>query len=67
VELLGSEIVGLVPLKAMLDAGSFFSPDVTDEDALVDAAISGLGLRNQHDFEPTQGIIEWAIKKELNQ
>ena len=67
IELLGSEIVGLVPLKAMLDAGAYFAPDATDEHALVEAAITGLGLRHQHKFEPTQGIIEWAVKKEMNQ
>jgi hypothetical protein len=51
----------------MLDAGAYFAPDATDEHALVEAAIAGLGLRHQHKFEPTQGIIEWAVKKEMNQ
>jgi len=67
IELLGSEIVGLVPLKAMLDAGTFFKPNIDDESILVEAAIEGLGLRNKHTFDPTQGIIEWAIDKEMKQ
>lgn len=63
--LLGSEIVGLVPLKAMLESGAYFDPNATDEDDLVAAAIEGLGLNEKHSFDPSQGIIEWAVKKEL--
>ena len=63
--LLGSEIVGLVPLKAMLESGAYFDPNAINEDDLVAAAIEGLGLNEKHSFDPSQGIIEWAIKKEL--
>ena len=63
--LLGSEIVGLVPLKAMLDAGAYFEPNEADEEALVTAAIEGLGLNKLHSFDPSKGIIEWAVNKEL--
>lgn len=63
--LLGSEIVGLVPLKAMLETGAYFNPQATDEVDLVAAAIKGLGLNQMHTFDPYQGIIEWAVEKEL--
>lgn len=63
--LLGSEIVGLVPLKAMLEAGAYFDPEAEDETDLVAGAIKGLGLNQLHSFDPSKGIIEWAIEKEL--
>jgi glutamate formiminotransferase len=68
VDVFGSEIVGLIPLQTMLDAGNFFAEKggLTDEE-LVDAAILGLGLREFHEFDAERRIIEWAIEKELNQ
>ena len=63
----GSEIVGLVPLHAMLESGAFFSPKETDEKKLVQAAIDGLGLNAHHDFDPQTGIIEWALTAEVSE
>lgn len=59
----GSELVGLVPLSAMLEAGSFYNPDTQDEQTLVHAAIEGLGLDRHHRFDPEESIIEWALEK----
>ena len=64
--LCGSEIVGLVPLQAMLEAGRYFSPDATSDNALVSAAVDGLGLNRHHHFDPGQHIIEWALEQEGN-
>ena len=59
------ELVGLVPLEAMLSAGRFYIDDdsIVDEKVLVQKAISGLMLDMLDDFEPESSIIEWAIKK----
>jgi len=59
------ELVGLVPLEAMLSAGRFYICDnsVVDEEVLVQKAISGLMLDMLDDFEPESSIIEWSIKK----
>ena len=59
------ELVGLVPLEAMLSTGRFYIDDdsVVDEKVLVQKAISGLMLDSLDDFEPESSIIEWAIKK----
>ena len=65
--LCGSEIVGLVPLSAMLNAGQFFMPDEEDEDELVAAAIQSLGLNAHHDFDPQRHIIEWALANGVSQ
>lgn len=63
--LCGSEIVGLVPLQAMLEAGRFFSPDATSDNDLVSAAVDGLGLNRHHHFDPKVHIIEWALEQEV--
>lgn len=62
VDACGSEIVGLVPLSAMLHAGRFFEPASDDEASLVTAAIEGLGLNEHHHFDPATHIIEWALE-----
>ena len=64
-KLCGSEVVGLVPLKAMLDAGHFFNPDASTDRARVEAAMTGLGLNEHHSFDPDLHIIEWALEKEV--
>lgn len=65
VSLCGSEIVGLVPLSAMLDAGRFFNPDAETDTELVETAVQCLGLNEHHEFNPREHIIEWALKKEV--
>ena len=65
VETCGSELVGLVPLSTMLEAGRWYndSENPTEED-LVNSAISGLGLEFLSPFDPNVRIIEWAIRGE---
>jgi glutamate formiminotransferase/formiminotetrahydrofolate cyclodeaminase len=64
----GSEIVGLVPLRAMLDAGRYFlakqkrSLGVPDEE-VVRLAVRSLGLDELRPFDPRQKIIEWRLKE----
>ena len=66
VQLCGSELVGLVPLQAMLDSGNWYSSESeTDEQILVQAAIEGLGLNYLAEFDPQTRIIEWAITNQL--
>ena len=62
VEINGSEIVGLVPLESMLQAGRFYSNGKeTDEKKLVGIAIEKLGLSALHPFKPEEKIIEYMI------
>lgn len=65
IALCGSEIVGLVPLNAMLEAGRYFLPEAVNDEEKVDAAIEGLGLNTHHEFDPELHIIEWALAKEV--
>lgn len=62
----GSELVGLVPLQAMLEAGRYFlrkqqrSVGIPDGD-LVRQAVRSLGLDELGKFEPGKKIIEYAM------
>lgn len=62
----GSEIVGLVPLAAMLEAGRYFlrkqqrSTGVSDAE-LIKIAVKSLGLNDLYPFKPEEKIIEYAI------
>ena len=58
----GSEIVGLVPLEALVQAGRFYSEGkVNTEEELVDLAIDKLGLSNLNPFDKKQKIIDYMI------
>jgi glutamate formiminotransferase/formiminotetrahydrofolate cyclodeaminase len=63
----GSEIVGLVPLRAMLEAGRYYlarqqrSLGIPDEE-IVHLAVRSLGLDDLKPFEPHQKIIEWRLR-----
>jgi glutamate formiminotransferase/formiminotetrahydrofolate cyclodeaminase len=62
----GSEIVGLVPLSAMLEAGKYFlrkqerSLGVSDRE-LIKIAVKSMGLDELYKFKPEEKIIEYAI------
>ncbi|PIE84321.1 MAG: glutamate formimidoyltransferase [Bacteroidia bacterium] len=63
----GSEIVGVVPLKAMLDAGRYFlakqkrSGGVSDSE-LIKIAVKSMGLDELYPFEPRKRIIEYILE-----
>lgn len=62
VEVTGSEIVGLVPLDALIMTGKYYSqvPNL-DEKSIVDIAIEKLGLDDLHPFTKTEKIIDYMI------
>ncbi|MBK9127604.1 MAG: glutamate formimidoyltransferase [Phycisphaerales bacterium] len=66
VRVTGSELVGMVPLQAMLDAGRHFlhkqqrSTGVSDRE-LVKIAVKSLGLADLKPFKPEEKIIEYAL------
>lgn len=61
VEILGSEIIGVVLKDAVLDSGRFYLPEGTDEEKLIDAAVKNLGLNLVEKFIPEKKIIEYMI------
>lgn len=62
----GSEIVGLVPLKAMLDAADFYIEKeklfILEEDQKLHLVINRLGLSSIAPFDPQERIIEYMLK-----
>lgn len=67
VRVTGSELVGLIPLQPMLDAGKYFlekqgmSSGVSEAE-LVDCAISSMGLNELGSFDPKKKIIEYLLR-----
>jgi len=66
VRVTGSELVGLIPLKAMLDAGRYFlrkqqrSLGVSDKE-LIKIAVKSMGLDDLYKFKPDEKIIEYVL------
>ena len=66
VRVTGSELVGLIPLKSLLDAGRYFlakqqrSSGISDEE-LISIAIRSMGLNDIHPFKPMEKIIEFVM------
>lgn len=56
-----SEIVGLVPREAILEAGRFYRPGARSERRLIEAAVENLGLDSPRGFNPGEKIIEYLI------
>ena len=62
----GSELVGLVPLQAMLDAGRYFlmkqqrATGISDEE-IIKIAVRSMGLDELTPFDPQQKIIEYKM------
>jgi glutamate formiminotransferase/formiminotetrahydrofolate cyclodeaminase len=57
-----SEIVGLVPGEAILEAGRFYRPEARSEKKLIEAAVKNLELDSLRGFNPAKKIIEYVIR-----
>jgi len=63
----GSELVGLIPLEAMLEAGRYFLRKQkrsvgVDNDELIKIAIKSMGLDDLKQFDPKEKIIEYLLE-----
>ncbi|MBN2173631.1 MAG: glutamate formimidoyltransferase [Bacteroidales bacterium] len=64
----GSELVGVIPLNAMLDAGKYFlrkqqrSVGISDEE-IIKIAVKSLGLDELTPFNPKKKIIEYLMEE----
>lgn len=64
----GSELVGMIPLRAMLDAGRYFlekqqrSSGVSDTE-LIKIAVKSMGLDEIRKFRPEEKIIEFVMEE----
>ncbi|MCF6294435.1 MAG: glutamate formimidoyltransferase [Flavobacteriaceae bacterium] len=68
----GSELIGLIPLKAMLDAGDFYlkkqqrSLGISEAEK-IKIAVKSLGLDDLKPFNPDEKIIEHVLKSKTKQ
>ena len=65
----GSEIVGMVPKKCLVDAGRYFLrkqqwSEGASEEELIDVAIRSMGLSELKPFDPKQKVIEFKIESD---
>jgi glutamate formiminotransferase/formiminotetrahydrofolate cyclodeaminase len=63
----GSEIVGMVPKKCLVDAGRYFLrkqrwSEGASEEELIDIAIRSMGLSELKPFDPNEKVIELKIQ-----
>jgi glutamate formiminotransferase/formiminotetrahydrofolate cyclodeaminase len=67
----GSELVGLIPLKSMLDAGKYFlrkqkrSTGVSERE-LIKIAVKSMGLDELYPFKPGEKIIEYMLQAQAD-
>ncbi len=65
----GSELVGLIPLQAMIDAGKYFlrkqqrSVGIPEKE-IIKIAIKSMGLDDLYEFKPEEKIIEYKLEAE---
>jgi glutamate formiminotransferase/formiminotetrahydrofolate cyclodeaminase len=65
----GSEIVGMVPKKCLVDAGRYFLgkqkwSEGAAEEELIDIAIRSMGLSELKPFDPKEKVIEFKIESD---
>lgn len=68
----GSELVGLIPLKAMLDAGKHYLQKQgrsigVSESELIQIAVKSMGLDELAPFDPEQKIIEYKLRNKADE
>src|SRR6059036_1429218 len=65
----GSEIVGMVPKKCLVDAGRYFLrrqkwSEGASEEELIDIAVRSMGLSELKPFDPKEKVIEFKIESD---
>src|SRR5205823_5919545 len=65
----GSEIVGMVPKKCLIDAGRYFLrrqkwSEGASEEELIDIAVRSMGLSELKPFDPKEKVIEFKIESD---
>ena len=63
----GSEIVGMVPKKCLIEAGRYFLrkqkwSEGASEEGLIDIAVRSMGLSELKPFDPNEKVIEFKIE-----
>ncbi len=72
VRVTGSELVGLIPLQAMLNAGKFYllkqnRSTGIPESEIIHIAIKSMGLDEIAEFDPAEKIVEYRVAKKYGE
>lgn len=59
----GSELIGLIPQSAIMEAGKYYHNDLQETGAIIRSAIVGLGLADKKKFNPNERILDMLLKK----
>lgn len=67
----GSELIGLIPLKSMLESGKYILEKQKrsinlPETGIIEHAVEFLGLNNLYHFNPLEKILEYKLKELFN-
>ncbi len=66
VHVTGTEIIGLVPKRALMEAGKYFlnkyETQELNENTIMQAAVEGMGLSDLRPFLPKEKVIEYLMK-----
>jgi len=69
--IVGSELVGLVPLEAMLQSAEYYIRKenlmIVDEAQKINLVVNRLGLNSIAPFDPAKRIIEYMVREEGNE
>lgn len=68
----GSELIGLIPLSAILEAGKFYisNNDLNHRNSeleLINCAIENLGLNQLSEFNPNERILEYSLNSKIDE
>lgn len=62
VEVTGSELIGLIPLEAILETGKKYNSEISlNNQTLIELSIEKLGLSNVKPFDPKKRILEYVL------
>ena len=66
VKVTGSELIGMIPLNALLEAGKYFSrkqhlSQTVNEAELIAIAVKSMGLDELSPFDPNKRVIEYQL------
>lgn len=66
-QLVGSEVIGLIPEVCLTEAGTFALKEKgvahADQSAIITTAINYMGLNHLKSFKPEEKILEWVLAK----
>jgi glutamate formiminotransferase / formiminotetrahydrofolate cyclodeaminase len=71
VKVTGSELIGLVPLEAILQSGKFYaaqkakSPAAHSESDLIEFAVKGMGLNTCAPFTPNEKVLDYCVERKF--